>query len=516
MAKGNKLTDFELVRMIHLDQKEALLYLYDAGFPFAERLISSKGGTADEVIDTLNSALVQLWREINQHHFNQEKTLQDYLRALIKTTWHDKKLKATTTVPRGGTASPSDKKVVVTHFDPVIASRCVEILDPEHRTTLCYYFFENHDFIRIAKLLNMQSPERAKEIFHTAYNELLKILRTRHHLLCTISDAEVMDLSDLAMNRASGGKKEVLEIKVKQDPTYEVEFALAQVIKEGVQLSRIQELTEVIVHLRKQKVERKSRVPAWAVVTPTLLLIAFGVWWALDGFTFTKNEHPFMSFLHKKDSNELKKPDEKGGKAQSLIKPDKTGNKRDSIVYSQMTQDTSSRKNPDSMYAIPPGQIKQININGDVIVRAHRDTTAESIVVKKDELFFTIYSKVIDKDEIDSLANAKKDTTQKSTAQQTANALNPEAKLPEENLKQPKVCQVELWKSPVNYKGYKMAKNKVVLYGLDNPELVRIYNLNNSVYLGYENDFYKLESTFDFLSYSKVRDKTVLNKLKEQ
>ena len=57
---------------------------------------------------------------------------------------------------------------------------------------------------------------------------------------------------------------------------------------------------------------------------------------------------------------------------------------------------------------------------------------------------------------------------------------------------------VEFWKSPLNSVGYKMGKNKIVLFGLTSFDMVSITNYHNKIYLRYLNDYYPLEITTSF------------------
>ena len=74
---------------------------------------------------------------------------------------------------------------------------------------------------------------------------------------------------------------------------------------------------------------------------------------------------------------------------------------------------------------------------------------------------------------------------------------------------------VELWKSPLNYKGYKMSKTKLVVYGLQNIEGLKLYKLDGIVYAKLATSVvYRLEQTYDYKPYQQVHDEAIVNKLK--
>ncbi len=75
-------------------------------------------------------------------------------------------------------------------------------------------------------------------------------------------------------------------------------------------------------------------------------------------------------------------------------------------------------------------------------------------------------------------------------------------------------CLVELWTSPLNYKGYKMSRAKIILYGINDPESIRLFKLDDEIYLHSGSLVYHLEYTGDFHAYEKVISESVLAKLK--
>jgi hypothetical protein len=57
---------------------------------------------------------------------------------------------------------------------------------------------------------------------------------------------------------------------------------------------------------------------------------------------------------------------------------------------------------------------------------------------------------------------------------------------------------IEFWESPLNSVGYKMGKNKLVLYGIQSYDLVNIAEHKGKLYMKYSNEFYLLELTTQF------------------
>lgn len=72
---------------------------------------------------------------------------------------------------------------------------------------------------------------------------------------------------------------------------------------------------------------------------------------------------------------------------------------------------------------------------------------------------------------------------------------------------------VEFWKTPLNSKGYRFAKNKVMLYGFVDYINIDLYQLENSYYIKCSDQVYKLEYSSDFKPLERVVDAELLAKI---
>lgn len=77
-----------------------------------------------------------------------------------------------------------------------------------------------------------------------------------------------------------------------------------------------------------------------------------------------------------------------------------------------------------------------------------------------------------------------------------------------------KYVQIEFWKSPLNYKGYKLSKYSVILYGLQDSESLKLYTLEDIFYIRNASTVYKLEYSSDFKPFERVVDEGILSNLK--
>ncbi len=65
---------------------------------------------------------------------------------------------------------------------------------------------------------------------------------------------------------------------------------------------------------------------------------------------------------------------------------------------------------------------------------------------------------------------------------------------------------VQFWESPINYSGYKYAGNKLLVYGLEYyPEQLKLYRLNNQLFMSYLDKQYEINVQHDFKAFTVVK-----------
>lgn len=118
----------------------------------------------------------------------------------------------------------------------------------------------------------------------------------------------------------------------------------------------------------------------------------------------------------------------------------------------------------------------------------------ENINVAKEELISIKNIKVIDLD------NTPKDTLTGQLAGVTSNDY-------------PNMFFVEFWKTPLNSKGYRMTRNRVILYGLEDFSNLTIYKVDDNFYLKSEEQVYKLSAGTEFKPMERVSDTNLLARI---
>jgi hypothetical protein len=137
------------------------------------------------------------------------------------------------------------------------------------------------------------------------------------------------------------------------------------------------------------------------------------------------------------------------------------------------------------------------SLNNQQVKTSNED---EEIIVRKDELLFSEMLMIINLDTI-------KTNTGDSLAKLAA------------NIKEPAInqfYQVEYWKSPLNYRGYKFSKNKLVVYGIEYIDKGSIYRWKENFYFKANGRVYALEKTPEFRPYEITNNPDLLRLIEKK
>lgn len=72
---------------------------------------------------------------------------------------------------------------------------------------------------------------------------------------------------------------------------------------------------------------------------------------------------------------------------------------------------------------------------------------------------------------------------------------------------------VEFWRTPLNSKGYRMTKNRIILYGFSDFSSLNLYKVDNVYYLKSEEQVYKLSTGTEFMPMERVNDSELLARI---
>jgi hypothetical protein len=119
-------------------------------------------------------------------------------------------------------------------------------------------------------------------------------------------------------------------------------------------------------------------------------------------------------------------------------------------------------------------------------------SVADNIVIRKDELLGV---KTLELKDLNPLFHK----TYKDSLLEKISEVKDDRQMLKKQL-----MNVEFWKSPLNYKGYKLSKNNVILYGLTDTQNVSIYMIENTIYMRHASIVYKLEYSNYFKPFDHI------------
>lgn len=158
-------------------------------------------------------------------------------------------------------------------------------------------------------------------------------------------------------------------------------------------------------------------------------------------------------------------------------------------------------------YSVKNKMNAEFNLNSDTLKTSKQDSISstfsskDEIVVRKDEL---ITVRTI---EVNNISGANKTSGKDSLLSKVSG-------IKEEKNYGKQMFNVELWQSPLNYKGYKLSKYKMVLYGIQSIEDMKLFKLDDVIYLKTGSLVYRLDYVSDFKQYERITDENIINRLK--
>lgn len=72
---------------------------------------------------------------------------------------------------------------------------------------------------------------------------------------------------------------------------------------------------------------------------------------------------------------------------------------------------------------------------------------------------------------------------------------------------------IEFWKSPLNYRGYKFSRSRLVLFGFETSDVAGLYKTQNSTYLKTAIGVFRIEISSDFHQLERVTDESLIARM---
>jgi len=284
--------------------------------------------------------------------------------------------------------------------------------------------------------------------------------------------------------------------RLDSDEDFRARVSMQNLLVEGIIISADKELQE---RLLESLAYKKSRVPfGLKLIMTFLLLVIVGIsLWNYIGTDRSSHRKDFLSFSWLTHSS---RGDHASTNKADVNELEKSGSEKKEAV------DSKSKEGSDGKSGKIVEQEEDLSISDSLDL----DNQIPEVVVKKDQMIIS-QSLFIHEDSTDQDEQVKSNTNKKSSqSKNVAKKLNPMAGLEMvEDEKAMTKINVEFWVSPINYRGYKFFRNKIILFGIEEPDAVRLFRRRDNIYMQIVNNYYLLEPTEEFASYQSVQEKEV-------
>ncbi|MBI4929721.1 MAG: hypothetical protein HY841_03085 [Bacteroidetes bacterium] len=196
---------------------------------------------------------------------------------------------------------------------------------------------------------------------------------------------------------------------------------------------------------------------------------------------------------------------------------------RDTVIVQQVNTEEKKDKSDIKKYIGKKDSSKNNMSSAELLAKKYsREVPIRKVMAEADSLLKDSSTIVQEQNTFENFI-VRKDELLDSKNFQVVNLQNEEKNLPDsllekvsgiKNNKTSSSLKVEFWQSPINYKGYKMTKNKVVLFGINPDETIKLFHLDDAIFMKHNQNYYKLYFTDDFKQFEKVTDVTITSKLK--
>lgn len=284
-------------------------------------------------------------------------------------------------------------------------------------------------------------------------------------------------------NSLSGVELKEFMDKLERDENFRKQVSFHNLLIESIQIAEDTRLEKSIVD---QIGYKKPLIPSGLKLILTFLFItAIGITlWQYVGTGTLQTRKRIFSWDIFKNNNIEKEKEKSAGVSTNSVK----------VKEVVETPARTEEKDPSEF----PAEASQLNTDSTVSEVLLEE---ENVVVKQDQLLVTHTLKVTDI-EIDE----SKKPVDNSLSQSTANKLNPSAGLVENPKSNDDNYEVEFWLSPVNYKGYKLASNKLVLFGIEEPDAVKLYFVEDRLMMKYGQNYFRLNPSDEFIAFSTIKN----------
>lgn len=281
--------------------------------------------------------------------------------------------------------------------------------------------------------------------------------------------------------------------RLESDDDFRRKVSFQNLLQEGILMADDERIKHALVSATGYK---KSKVPFGLKLIATFFLVTLLgiIIWDYVGTNSNHSQRSYFSFSFFKKKETA--PDE--------IKLDKQSNRKKEEKQALREPTGSVEESSTKPDLENPEKVAEQTLQPDTDSTYLVSKDQPEFVIKKDQLLISYQIAAIEKG-----SNSDKPETHteagSSLSQSAVEKLNPAAGLVEKETPTANY-EVEFWISPINYRGYKLINNKLILFGIEEPDAVKLFRIDGDLFMRYGNDYYRLWPGTEFMAYKRVRD----------
>ncbi len=281
--------------------------------------------------------------------------------------------------------------------------------------------------------------------------------------------------------------------RLERDDDFRRKVSFQNLLQEGILMSDDDRIKQALVSATGYK---KSKVPFGLKLIATFFLVTLLgiILWDYVGTNSNHSPRSYFSFSFFKKKETA--PEE--------IKSDKQSTRKKEEKQTPPEQTGSVEASSIEPVLENPEKSAEQTLQQDTDTTNIASKDQPEFVIKKDQLLISYQISAIEKGGTSDKPDAHP-ASGSSLSQSAVEKLNPAAGLVEKEIPTANY-EVEFWISPINYRGYKLINNKLILFGIEEPDAVKLFRIDGDLFMRYGNDYYRLWPGTEFMAYKRVRD----------
>jgi RNA polymerase sigma factor (sigma-70 family) len=171
--------DHAILELIKKGDERALDYLYRKHFRMMARLVVRNSGSEDDAKDIFQDALIIFWEKARLGKLELSSKISTYLYSVCQNLWHKELTRKQRLVSQEHDVADTPPDAGDRQERIAIVERCLQLLKPDCRQILMYYYFDQLPMTDIAEKMEFANADSAKTKKYKCKQELDRLIKSQ-------------------------------------------------------------------------------------------------------------------------------------------------------------------------------------------------------------------------------------------------------------------------------------------------------------------------------------------------